>query len=229
MMIFTCQAILFDMDGVLIDSTAAVARVWHKWAIEHQRDPEYVIDMAHGRRSVETLRIVAPELNAEQENMQVENLEILDKEGVKVVPGAPELLRSLPRERFTIVTSATRPLAEARLPYAGIPVPERFITANDVAHGKPHPEPYLKGAALLGFPPEECIVFEDTPAGIGAAKKAGMRAIGLTTTYPAAELAQADAIVASCADVKASFRGGLIKLEVQRISVTAHNLSHKHS
>ena len=214
------------MDGVLIDSTAAVARVWRKWAIEHHRDPEHVIEMAHGRRSIETLRLVAPELDAEQENLKVENAEIVDKEGVKVVPGAPELLRTLPRGRFTIVTSATRPLAEARLKYAGVPLPDRFITANDVVNGKPHPEPYLKGAALLGFGPEECIVFEDTPAGIGAARKAGMRAVALTTTYDPAELAQADAIIETCADVKADFAEGVLKLEI-RTMVTQAEFSRK--
>jgi len=108
--LFIAKAILFDMDGVLIDSTRVVERVWRRWAIEHSLDPEYVIEMAHGRRSVETLRIVAPHLEAEKENQKVESLEILDKEGVKVIPGAVELLRSLPADRFTIVTSATRPL-----------------------------------------------------------------------------------------------------------------------
>jgi sugar-phosphatase len=210
--IFLCKAILFDMDGVLVNSGNAVERVWRKWAVEHKLDPEYVIEHAHGRRSAETLRVVAPELEADQENLKVEQMEIEDKEGIIAVPGATELLRSLPPERFTIVTSATPALALARLQYVGIPVPDHFITADDVVNGKPSPEPYLKGAALLGFDPPDCLVFEDTPAGIRAAKAAGMRVIALQTTYPAKELTAADAMVKSLAEVEARLKDGVISL-----------------
>src|SRR5437762_8812510 len=103
------------MDGVLVNSGNAVERVWRKWALEHNLDPEYVVGHAHGRRSAETLRVVAPELEADQENLKVEQMEIEDNEGIIAVPGATELLRSLPPERFTIVTSATPALAFARL------------------------------------------------------------------------------------------------------------------
>jgi sugar-phosphatase len=212
--IFICKAILFDMDGVLVDSTPAVERIWHKWALAHQLNPEYVIQMAHGRRSVETIRVVAPQLVAEKENLLVEQMEIEDKDGVRVIPGACELLRSLPRDRFTIVTSATMALARARLEFAGLPVPARIVTADDVFNGKPHPEPYLKGAELLGFAPADCVVFEDTPAGVQAAKGAGMKAIALTTTYPSEELSRADAVLASCLDVMAGFKGGELRLEL---------------
>jgi sugar-phosphatase len=210
--IFRCKAILFDMDGVLVNSGNAVERVWRKWAVEHDLDPEYVIEHAHGRRSAETLRVVAPELEAGQENLKVEQMEIEDKEGVIAVPGAIELLRSLPPERFTIVTSATPALALARLQYVGIPIPGRFITADDVANGKPSPEPYLKGAALLGFAASDCLVFEDTPAGIRAAKAAGMRVIAVQTTYPAGELTAADAMVKSLAEVEARLEDGVIEV-----------------
>jgi sugar-phosphatase len=212
--IFHCKAILFDMDGVLVDSGNAVERVWSKWALEHNLDPAYVVEHAHGRRSAETLRIVAPELEPDRENLKVEQMEIEDTEGITAVPGAAALLRSLPRERFTIVTSATPGLAVARLQYAGIPVPGRFITADDVVNGKPSPEPYLKGAALLGFAAADCLVFEDTPAGIAAGKAAGMQVIALQTTYPAEALTAANAMVKSLAEVEAQLADGMIRLLV---------------
>jgi mannitol-1-/sugar-/sorbitol-6-phosphatase len=216
--ILTTRAVLFDLDGVLVDSTPAVERVWRKWAAAHRRDPDYVVEMAHGRRSVETIRVVAPELKAEEENLKVEQMEIEDKVGVTVIPGAPELLRSLPADRFTIVTSATRPLAAARLGYAGLPVPKRYISADDVTIGKPDPEPYLKGAALLGFFPKDCIVIEDAPAGVKSAKAAGMRVIALSTTYSAAELRAADTILGSCLDITASFDGRELRLELKPLA-----------
>lgn len=201
-MILSCQAILFDLDGVLVDSTVAVERVWRKWAHDRGVDAECVMANAHGRRSIETIRITAPHLDAEQENLAVERMEIADKEGIVAIPGARQLLMVLPRERFIIVTSATSALASTRLEYAGLMAPEHMITADDVTHGKPSPEPYLRGAAALGFAPADCVVFEDTPAGVQSGKAAGMRVIALTTTYPSAELKEADVLVDSLADVK---------------------------
>ena len=213
-MIFAAKAILFDMDGVLMNSAPAVERVWRAWALARGFDPARVVERAHGRRSVETIRAVAPELDAEKENVKVERMEIEDKEGVTALPGAAQLLRVLPSGRFAIVTSATRPLAVARLGYAGLPVPAHMVTADDVTQGKPSPEPYRKGAALLGFAATDCLVFEDTPAGIAAARAAGMRVIGLHTTYPASALPSADAVIASLAGVNAELRGEFIVLDV---------------
>ena len=213
-MIFSAKAILFDMDGVLMDSTPSVERVWRAWAAKYGLDPEHVAAQAHGRRSIETICAVAPELDAQTENVVVERMEIDDKEGVTALPGAAELLVHLPPDQFAIVTSATLPLAVARLGYAGIPVPRHMITANDVIHGKPSPEPFLKGAALLGFAPVDCLVFEDTPAGIASARSAGMQAIALQTTYPADQLQAAQAIIGSLADVKATLRNGNIALKL---------------
>jgi mannitol-1-/sugar-/sorbitol-6-phosphatase len=213
-MIFSAKAILFDMDGVLMDSTPSVERVWRTWAARHGLDPERVASQAHGRRSIETIRAVAQELDAEKENVLVEQMEIDDKEGVTALPGAAELLAHLPPEHFAIVTSATRPLAVARLGYAGIPVPRHMITANDVIHGKPSPEPFLKGAALLGFAPSDCLVFEDSPAGVTSAQSAGMKAIALQTTYPADQLQAAQAIIGSLADVKVNLCDAKIRLEL---------------
>ncbi len=202
------------MDGVLVNSGNAVERVWHRWAIAHNLDPAYVIQHAHGRRSAETLRVVAPELEADQENLKVEQMEIEDKEGIIAVPGAVGLLSRLPEDRFTIVTSATPSLAVARLQHVGVPIPKRFITADDVVNGKPSPEPYLKGAALLGVAPADCLVFEDTPAGIRSAQAAGMRVIALQTTYPAEELTMADAMVRSLEEVEVRIREDRIEVVV---------------
>jgi len=213
-MIFSTRAILFDMDGVRMDSTPSVERVWRAWASAHGLDADRVAGQAHGRRSIETIRAVAPNLDAEKENVIVEQMEIDDKEGVTALPGAAELLNTLPANLFAIVTSATRPLAVARLGYAGIPVPRNMITANDVIHGKPSPEPFLKGAALLGYAPAECLVFEDSPAGIASARAAGMKAIALQTTYPADQLQAAHAIIGSLADVQANVHGENITLQL---------------
>jgi mannitol-1-/sugar-/sorbitol-6-phosphatase len=212
--ILTCNAILFDLDGVLVDSTVAVARVWRRWAQQHHVDPEHVIAHAHGRRSIETIRIVAPHIDAARENLRVESMEIDDKEGVVAISGAQELLSSLPPDRYMIVTSATASLAAARLQYAGFRVPDRLVTADDVAQGKPSPEPYLKGAATLGFAPADCVVFEDTPAGVQAGKAAGMRVIALTTTYPPQELTAADSLLRSLAGVKARVADTNLRLEL---------------
>ena len=219
-MIFTAKAILFDMDGVLIDSAPAVERVWRKWARAHHLDPEAVIAQAHGRRSVETIRAVAPHMDAERENAKVERMEIEDKEGVTALAGALDLLRSLPPDRFAIVTSATTPLAIARLGYARLPVPLHLVSADDVVDGKPSPEPYLKGAALLGVAPAECIVFEDTPAGIASGHAAGMRVVALGNTYSARELAAADALAGSLRDLAVSVRETNIVIDLKAVTTS---------
>ena len=215
-MTFTCKAFLFDLDGVLVDSTPSVARIWKRWALEHNLDPELVVAHAHGRRSIETIREFAPHLDAEQENRRVENMEITDKNGITPIPGALELLRRLPVDRLAVVTSGTRPLAKSRLEYAGFTWPPHSVTAEDVVHGKPSPEPYLKGAAVLGFQPADCLVFEDTVAGIRAGKAAGMRVIGLTTTCSPDELKLADAIVPSLEQVKVEFANETFRVDVRQ-------------
>lgn len=199
-----CSALLFDLDGVLIDSTPAVARVWHQWAVEHGFNPEEVVAHAHGRPSLTTVREYLPHADHAAENREVERREIEDLDGVIPLPGALDLLASLPPGRWTIVTSCTRPLAEVRIKAAGLPLPRHLVSANDITHGKPHPEPYLKGAALLGFAAAECVVLEDAPAGIRAGKAAGSRVIAFKTTSPIAAVqdAGADWILNNCADIR---------------------------
>ncbi len=198
-----CAALLFDLDGVLINSTPAVARVWRRWALERGFNPEDVVARAHGRPSLTTVREFLPNADHEAENREVERREIEDLDGVVPLPGALDLLSSLPPGRWTIVTSCTRPLAEVRIRAAGLPVPPRMITATDIAHGKPHPQPYLKAASLLGFPVADCLVLEDVPAGIKSGKAAGARVIAFPTTASRPELRQAGAdwILRSCADI----------------------------
>jgi len=199
----SCAAVLFDMDGVLINSTPAVSRVWRKWAIEHGFNPEEVVSRAHGRPSLTTVREFLPDADHEAENREVERREIEDLEGVVPLPGALELLGALPDDRWTIVTSSTRALAKVRLKAAGLPIPRKLISSTDITHGKPHPEPFLKGAAALGFPAASCVVFEDIPAGVKAGKAAGSRVVAFNTTVEAEPLreAGADWVLRNCGDV----------------------------
>ncbi|PYV95208.1 MAG: phosphatase [Acidobacteria bacterium] len=194
---FNCSAILFDLDGVLVDSTRSVDRQWRKWAQENNLEPDAVVRAAHGRRTIETVRQVAPHLNAEAEMRKIERLEVEDTDGVVVMPGAADLLRSIPDGRWCVVTSGTRLLATGRLRVANLPTPGIMVSADDVTKGKPDPEPYLKGAKLLGTKPEECLVIEDAPAGVRAAHAGKMKVIAITSTFPKAELKEADALVRS--------------------------------
>ena len=198
-----CDALLFDMDGVLIDSTKAVARVWHQWALERGFGPEKIIRRAHGRPSLATVREYLPHADHDAENREVERREMADFDGVVALPGAIELLSALPPHRWTIATSCTRPLAEIRLRAAGLPIPAQMVTSNDVAKGKPDPEPYLKAAAVLGFESSRCVVVEDAPAGVRAGRASGARVIGFTTVLQPAELLEAgpDWLVSDCSGI----------------------------
>jgi len=210
--VFHCAAILFDLDGVLVDSTASVARQWALWAAEHNVPVDEAVRVAHGRRTLETIRLLAPHLDAEAETVRLERREADDTDGIGRIKGAMELVSSLPRERWAVVTSGTRYLATRRLATNGLTAPAVFVTADEVTVGKPHPEPYLKGAELLGFSPKDCVVFEDAPAGIEAARAAGMTAIGVSTTYPAAELALAHAVVQDLSQVQARLNGAALEV-----------------
>lgn len=215
----TARALLFDLDGVLIDSTPAVTRVWSQWALEHGFEPEKTVRDAHGRPSIETIRELLPDSDYEALNAVLEQREIADLDGVLPLPGAVGLLTSLPLDRWAIVTSCTRELARVRIEAAGLPLPPTIITSSNITNGKPHPEPYLKGASALGFPAADCVAFEDVPAGIRSAQAAGARVIALRTTATEEELAAAapNWIVDSCAAVTASFdaAAGLLGLTLR--------------
>ena len=188
-----CRGVLFDLDGVLVDSTPAVARVWTKWALKHGFVPDKVVSRAHGRPSITTIRELLPHADHVAENREVERGEIEDTEGVIPLPGALELLQALPQDRWAIATSCTRALAEVRIRAAGLPFPQHLVTSTDVQRGKPDPEPYIKAATILGLEPADCIVMEDAPAGIRAGKAAGARVLALRTTSPDPELTQSGA------------------------------------
>src|SRR5216683_1826211 len=217
-----CKGVLFDLDGVLADSTPAVARVWTVWANKHGFDPQETIRKAHGRPSLAAIRELLPEADHAAENAIVERMELEDTADVIALPGAVELLHALPANKWTVVTSCTRRLALVRLRAAGLPVPEKLVTSDDITNGKPHPEPFLNGAALLGLAPLDCVVFEDAPAGIRAGKAAGTRVIALQTTERDDLLRQAGAdwIVANCSSVRVSVaeasRGAEISLVLSR-------------
>jgi sugar-phosphatase len=213
---FSCSAILFDLDGVLCDSTRAVDREWREWARRKGVDGDAVMAIAHGVRTLEVIRRVAPHLDAEAEARQIENHEAHDQQGVCVMPGAAELVRSIPEGRWGVVTSGSRLLASARLRFCGLPVPKVLITADDVTQGKPHPEPYLKGAQAMGLSPAECLVIEDAPAGIDAARAGGMTVIGITSTYAADALTHADAVISGLGQIRVSLNGaGKLGIEIR--------------
>ena len=214
---FECEAILFDLDGVLVDSDRVVVRTWTEWSRARNLDPERVLEGAHGVRAVEVVKRFAPDADAAAEARELERIEVANLDGVREIQGARELLLSLDPRTWTVVTSGTTPLATGRLEHLGLPVPEHLVTANDVENGKPHPEPYLRGAELLGAAPERCVVIEDAPSGVEAARAAGMRVIAVPTTFPESALSEADAIAGTLAEIevdRTASDGGTYRLRV---------------
>ena len=197
---FHCSAILFDLDGVLLDSTRVVVEQYTRWALENGIDPAEVMKAAHGVRTLEVVQRVAPHLDAIAETRKIEDREAV-ADGIIAIPGAVALLNTIPRGHWCVVTSGTRFLATTRMQKFGIPIPDILVTADDVTHGKPDPEPYRRGAELLKANPADCIVFEDAPAGIRSAHAAGMKVISMPSTYPAADLHEADVIVPGLASI----------------------------
>ncbi|HET7893720.1 MAG TPA: HAD family hydrolase [Candidatus Sulfotelmatobacter sp.] len=205
---FSCSAILFDLDGVLVDSTRAVDREWRSWALRKGVDGDAIMAIAHGVRTIEVIRRVAPHLDAAAEAWEIENEEAGDQEGVSVMPGAVSLVRSIPEGRWGVVTSGSRLLASARLRFCGLPVPRVLVTADDVTNGKPNPEPYLKGVEQFRSKPADCLVIEDAPAGIQSARGGGFNVIGISSTYPADVLHTADAVIANLGQIRIKSNGG---------------------
>ena len=197
---FECRAILFDLDGVLVDSTSYVEQQWRRWASAKGLQPEPFLRVCHGRRALETIRLAAPHLDAEAEVAAFRPDEGTEGMAIGPVEGAAHILELLPAGSWAVATSGPRRDATERLRRAGLPAPDVLVCAEDVLRGKPSPDVYLKAAAGLGVAPADCLVIEDAPAGVEAARAAGMKVLALTTTHRIEEL-QADACTSSLAGI----------------------------
>jgi sugar-phosphatase len=198
---WVCDAVLFDLDGTLVDSAKVVERLWAEWAARHSLDVHDILAISHGRRAEETMRLMAPHLLTLQEEAAARlHEEEQQSEGLVAVAGAKELLNSIPQTRWAIVTSCTQRLAEVRLQSVGLPVPAVVISQESVPRGKPHPDGFLEAARILGWAPRNCLVVEDAPVGVEAGRAAGMRVLGVSTTFPADKLS-ADLSVADLTEV----------------------------
>jgi len=208
------DAILFDMDGVLLDSRPVVERTWRRWAARHHVAVEPILRVAHGRRTWDTLRAAVPELATREAVAWLDAAELEDFEGIRPIPGARELLGTMPPARWTIVTSAGRELAARRLAAVGLALPESAVTSEDIPRGKPAPDGYRLGAARLGANPQACLVIEDAPPGIQAGKAAGARVLALTTTHAPEQLGGADLVLADLRCVRVAARDTQLLLAV---------------
>jgi mannitol-1-/sugar-/sorbitol-6-phosphatase len=213
---FDCRALLIDIDGTLVNSLPAVDRCWGAWARRHDMDPEWVIARVHGRRSIDSIRLLRPDLDAEAEDALLRASEAADTEGVLPIAGAVELIASLPKGAFAFVTSGTRDVAHARLKAVGITIPAVGVYGEDVLLGKPAPDPFLLAASQMNVLPADCLVLEDTPAGVHGAKAAGMRVIGVATWKTAEDLSEADAVVRDllCTSVQ-GLPNGILRVTTQ--------------
>jgi len=209
-----CKGILFDMDGILISSIASLERSWTNWAHLRGVDAALTRETAHGRRAIETIGLLRPDLDPEADHKVIEDIEVADNDGLTVLPGVLELLAALPADRWTVVTSATERLARLRMAAGGIPVPQRLVTADRVTRGKPHPEPFLAGAALLGAAPAACVVFEDSASGAQAGRDAGCTVVATTFSHPIESLDAAHYLVRDLTGVKAETADGGIALRL---------------
>ena len=215
------RGILFDMDGVLVSSLGSVERSWETWAQARGIDPELAIRTAHGRRAIETVRMLRPDLNDMRELEWLERMEIADNIGLQTLDGVERILENLPEKYWTVVTSATERLARSRMEAGGIRVPACIVSADLVEQGKPHPEPYRRGAELLGLSPAECLVIEDSASGAQAGHAAGCNVLATLYSHALDTLSDADWIVHSLQDVQVQEASGRLEVRFQPIARTS--------
>jgi sugar-phosphatase len=214
------RGLLFDMDGVLISSTGSVVRCWQRWCKMYGMPNAEQFLVPHGTRAVDIVRMLKPEFDEAQvaEGLHaIEELELADTADLTVLPGVKALLERLPPERWAVVSSATRRLLIGRLEAAGLPVPARVISGDMVVRGKPDPEPYRRGAELLGYAPAECIVVEDAPSGVGAGVAAGCRVLGVLGTHPAEQLRAATWLARSLDEVEVTAKADGLELRFTQV------------
>jgi mannitol-1-/sugar-/sorbitol-6-phosphatase len=212
------RGILFDMDGVLISSLGSVERSWEKWALTRGIDPALAIRTAHGRRAIETVRLLRPDLNDLAELEWIERMEVADNVGLEILAGVRPILAALPESFWTVVTSATDRLARSRMAHAGVPVPASIVSADMVANGKPHPEPYRRGAEILGLAPADCLVIEDSASGAQAGHAAGCKVLATLFSHSLESLADADWVVRSLEDVRVQVEGDALAVSLTPVS-----------
>ena len=212
----TCKAVLFDMDGTLVDSTGVVELAWGWWAARHGIPLEAVLSFAHGRPTIATMEHFLPTRDHTEELEEMDRYEETQLEGILAVPGVKLVVHALQNHPWAIVTSAWRTLAEARVIAAGLPLPKVIVPVDEIGNGKPHPEGFLRAAEQLGIAPSECVVFEDTRPGIEAGVNAGMQVVALLTTAPAHRLRHRPAI-RDFRDVTIQPDGECIKLELKAV------------
>lgn len=206
------------MDGVLVSSLGSVERSWEKWATSRGIDPALAIRSAHGRRAIETVRLLRPDLDDVRELEWLEEMEVADNVGLQMLAGVRPILETLPGRFWTVVTSATERLARSRMHHGGVPVPKRIIAADMVERGKPDPEPYRKGAELLGLSPEDCLVIEDSASGAQAGHAAGCTVLATLFSHSVESLVYADYIVRSLEDVSVKVHGDALEIRFTPVS-----------
>jgi sugar-phosphatase len=213
----SCKAVLFDMDGTLVDSTRVVELAWGWWAARHDLPVQAVLSFSHGRPTIATMERFFSARDHTEELKEMERYEEMQLEGIVAVPGAAQVVHALQNHPWGIVTSAWRTLAEARIIAASLPLPNVIVPVDEIRNGKPDPEGFLHAAERLGAAPEECLAFEDTRPGIEAGLNAGMQVVGLLTTVPAEQLRHRP-LIRDFRDVTIQFDGDRLKVELREQS-----------